>query len=82
MSTDVTTSSPLLNVAEAAKYLGIGSASLRTHMKQGTGPSYIPLGPNGGKIRFRTCSLDDWLRDREMAGRTAKVSLNHIKVKP
>ena len=72
MNDATSSSAPLLDLPTAAKYLGIGAASLRTHLKQGTGPKYIPLGPNGGKLRFRQYALDDWLRDREVSGRPEK----------
>lgn len=75
---DATSPAPLWDVATAARYLGIGAASLRTHLKQGTGPSYVPLGPSGGKIRFRRHALDEWIRDRERVGRPAKAAMKHI----
>lgn len=67
-----------MTVIEAAKYLGISPNSLRKHKAQGTGPSYLALGPEGGKIRFRAKDLDTWLESRCVQAKTTKGRLNHI----
>jgi len=67
-----------LTVIEAAKYLGISPNSLRKHKAQGTGPSYLALGPDGGKIRFRASDLDAWLESRCVQAKATKGKLKHI----
>ena len=79
MSTDQISSAPLWDIPTAAKYLGIGQASLRKHLKLGTGPTYIPLCPSGGKIRLQKSDLDDWLENRRVSGKTIKAKSEHIK---
>lgn len=81
MSTEAISSVPLLDVASAAAYLGIGQTSLRAHLKQGTGPAYIPLGPNGGRVVFRQASLDQWLVDRERSGKRTQGKLTKVREK-
>lgn len=78
MSTDAI-STPLWDIPTAARYLGIGQSSLRKHIKQGTGPAYIPLGPGGRKVKLRQSDLDEWLDGIKVSGKKSRTKLKHIK---
>lgn len=78
MSTDAI-STPLWDIQTAARYLGIGQSSLRKHIKQGTGPAYIPLGPGGRKVKLRQSDLDEWLDGIKVSGKTSRRKITRIK---
>lgn len=70
----------LWSLDQAAKYLGIGSSTLRAMIARGDGPPMISLGPKNGLKRFRKTDLDAWLDSRASGGKKTKGQLKHIKV--
>lgn len=50
----------LLNLAEAAAWLGVGQSTLRQKLYRGEGPAAIKL-PGSDRWRFRPCDLDLYL---------------------
>jgi predicted DNA-binding transcriptional regulator AlpA len=51
----------LLNLAEAAAWLGIGQSTLRQKLYRGEGPPAIKL-PGSDRWRFRPCDLDAYIQ--------------------
>lgn len=74
-------SAELWSIDEAARYLSISASSLRQMLAQGNGPSYIPIGPRGGKKKFRKSDIDAWLDSRCVRQKATRGSLRHIKTK-
>lgn len=65
----------LLNVGQAAAYLGVSAASLRSWSNQGLVPVYRTP---GGQRRFSTSDLDGFIRSmREPAANSEPVAAVH-----
>ena len=55
---------PLIRETEAARILDVSPMTLRHWRSAGTGPSYVKI---GGRVRYRTSDLDDWIEAQVIA---------------
>ena len=58
--------SPLLNLAEAARRLGMGQSTLRQKLYEGIGPVAIKL-PGSDRWRFRPSDLEAYVKAGELS---------------
>jgi excisionase family DNA binding protein len=54
----------LVDVKEAAKRLGVHAQTVRAMAREGSLPS-VRIGEEGGALRFRSRSLDEYIRRKE-----------------
>ena len=58
----------LLNAVELAKRLGVGKQTIAKYRKE----RGLPAVRLGGEWKFRESSVEQWLRDQEVAQKTGK----------
>ena len=69
----------LLNVGQAAAYLGVSAASLRKWSNQGLVPVYRTP---GGQRRFSTGDLDEFMRSMRQPSETAAAPRERVRRRP
>lgn len=67
----VATAKPIITEVEAAPYVGMSRAWLRTARRQGRGPAYIR---DGRAIRYRIADLDAYLRAHRVEPRAQQFA--------
>jgi predicted site-specific integrase-resolvase len=69
------TSEPLMTNAEAAKLLGIRSATLRKWRHLGRGPRFVRYGSGAGaRCYYQVTDIKEWLQERTFRS-TAEASV-------
>ncbi|WP_128643004.1 helix-turn-helix transcriptional regulator [Streptomyces sp. SS] len=71
----------LLNVRDAAAYLGLSPQTLYVWRHRRQGPPSFRMGVNG-RVAYRLDALDAWIREQERADSRSNFSLNPVSATP